>query len=53
MYVHVFVCRGIPVRDPDKPKKYEYLINFCGGRMCDNDFGVGAGKNSVVSGLIF
>ncbi len=42
------VCRD-PIQDPNKPQKYQYLLDFCSGRKCDNDNGVGGGTGAVVS----
>ncbi len=45
----VCVCRDPPIPDPSKPDKYLYFLNFCSGRKCDNDQGVGGGTDAVVS----
>lgn len=36
------------MKDPRNVLKYEYPINFCGGRTCRNDFF--GGQNASVSG---
>ena len=31
------IGRNIPVKDPLNPLKYDYPIDFCKGRTCQND----------------